>query len=479
MGLTSELCEIITATRSETLGADCVRRVKRAIADGVAVAAAGCREEPVMLLGAHVKSLGGKPQATLWGHGFRSSPVHAAYVNGVATHVLDFEPMWLPPTHSVSPTVPVAFALAEARGLGGREIVAAVAKGMEIQGRIQFAANQYRPGALRFHPPGIVGVMGAAVTAGHLLELDSPRLAHALGLAASRAGAMLANIGTMTKSTHCGYAAAAGLDAALLASRGFTANPEILEAPRGFTATFFPDEFEPEKLLAYGKPFRVVDPGLAIKLFPSQFGTHWAITAALELHPKINDPRSIARVEIRGPEMQYVDRPQPATGLDGKFSFQYTAAAALLDGRVGIDSFTDARRFRSDMVALLGKIELTQDPRIPGEWRGMEVAIEVEMRDGRRLAAVCRGPRGAWGQPELKPEEHEAKLRDCLGRLLDGRRATRLLGMLDALERQPPRGVNAMIALLASGPRKGRRAASGKSKGAPYNRRGKDKGARS
>ncbi len=452
MTITRELCDIIAATRFESLGEECVRRVRQAIADGIAVAAAGSSQEPVGLLAEHVKSLGGKPQATVWGHRFKTSVVHAAYANGVAIHVLDFEPMWLPPTHSVSPTVPVALALAEAQGLNGREVLTAVAKGMEIQGRIQFAANQFRPDALRFHPPGIVGVLGAAVTAGHLLGLDRDGVAHALGIAASRAGSLLANIGSMTKSTHCGYAAASGLDAALLAARGFTANPAIFEAPRGFIATFFPDEFDNDKLLAYGKPFRVVDPGLAIKLFPSQFATHWAISAALELHPKVNDPRAIARVTIRGPEMGYIDRPQPATGLDGKFSFQYTAAAALLDGKVGIDSFSDARRFRSDMVALLGKIELMQDPAIPGEWRGMHVTVEVEMRDGRRFKALCRGPHGAWGRRELKPQEHEGKLRDCLGLILDGRRVTRLLGILGTLERQTPRGVNAIAALIAGGP---------------------------
>jgi aconitate decarboxylase len=449
MSVTRDLCEIIAATRFESLGGQCVRRVKQAIADGIAVAAAGSLQEPVVLLAQHVQSLGGEPRATVWGYGFKTSPVQAAYVNGVATHVLDFEPMALPPTHSISPTVPVALALAEAENLSGREVVTAVAKGLEIQARILFAANEFKPEALRFHPPGTAGVMGAAVTAGHLLGLDRDRLAHALGIAGSRAGALLANIGSMTKATHCGYAAASGLDAALLAARGFTAHPDILGAPRGFVETFFPQEFDRRKLLGYGKPFRVVEPGLAIKIYPSQFATHWAIAAALELQPKITDPARIARVVMRTPVMTYCDRAQPATGLEGKFSFQYTAAAALLDGEVGIDSFTDARRFRSDMVALLGKIELVQDPDIPGEWRGMRVAIEAELRDGRKLKAACDGPRGVWGQPQLTAKDHEAKLRDCLGHLLDARRITRLLVMLDTLERQPARGIRTLVSLLA------------------------------
>lgn len=449
MTLTRQLCETIAATRFETLGAECVERVKQAIKDGVAVGVAASAEQPIKLLAAHLKSLGGKPQASMWGDGFRTTPVHAAYVNGAAAHVLDFEPMWLPPTHSVSPVVPAAFALAEARGLSGREILTAVAKGMEIQGRVQFAANQFKPEALRFHPPGTAGVLGAAVTAGHLIGLDSEKLAHALGIAASRAGALLANIGSMTKSTHCGYAAASGVDAALLASGGFTANPGVFEAPRGFIETFYPDDFDRDKLLAYGRPFRVVDPGLAIKLFPSQFATHWAITAALELRRKIADRAKIARVLIRTPVMNYCDRPHTANGHEGKFSFQYTAAAALLDGAVTIGSFTDARRFRPDMVALLGKIELMQDPAIPGEWLGMHVTIEAEMRDGSKVSALCRGPRGAWGQPPLTSAEHEAKLRDCLGMVLDGGRVTRVLSALDGLERMTARGVGALVSLLA------------------------------
>ncbi|MBI2296220.1 MAG: MmgE/PrpD family protein [Betaproteobacteria bacterium] len=449
MGLTEELCRLITATRADTLGAECVRRAKRAIMDGIAVAVAGAREPPVKLLAAHIKAQGGARQSSVWGYGFRTSSVQAAYVNGVATHVLDFEPMWLPPTHAVSPTLPVGIALAEARRHGGREVIAAIAKGMEIQGRIQFAADQFEPERLRFHPPGITGVIGAAVTAGHLLSLDATQLGHALGIAASRAGSLLANIGSMTKATHCGYAAASGLDAALLASRGFTANAAIFEAPRGFAATFFPERFDAERLLAYGRPFRIVDPGFAIKCFPSQFATHWAIRAALEARERIGDPRAIERVVITAPLMQYIDRPRPATGLDGKFSFQYTAAVALLDGKVSIDSFSDKRRFRPDMEALLGRIELRQDPSIPGDWRGMHVSVEVAMRDGSRHTATCRDPKGAWGQEELTDAEHEVKLRDCLRAGLDRKRVTDVLALLARFEDLAPAAVRKVVSLIA------------------------------
>ena len=228
MGLTQELCAIIHATRYEALGDECIHRVKQAIKDGVAVALAGSNEAPVKIMTAHVLALGGAPQASIWGARSKVSLTQAAYINSVATHVLDFEPMWSPPTHSVSPTVPVAFALAEANRLSGRQIITSVAKGIEIQGRLQYAGDQYVPEDLLFHPPGVAGVMGSAVVAADLLQLDAGAMRHALGLAASRAGALLANVGSMTKSTHCGNAAASGLDAALLVQRGFTANPDVL-----------------------------------------------------------------------------------------------------------------------------------------------------------------------------------------------------------------------------------------------------------
>ena len=450
MGITQQICEIITGTGYEDLGDACVSRVKRVIKDGIAVAVAGADQEPVRIAAAHVAESGARPRATVWARGFKASPAQAAFLNGMATHVLDFEPMWSPPTHSASSTVPVAFALAEAAGASGRQIVTAVAKGLEMQGRMQYAGDQYVPEDLFLHPPGVSGVMGAAVTAGHLLKLDTDRQRHALGIAGSRIGALLANIGSMTKATHCGQAGASGLEAALLARRGFTANIDIFEAPKGVIETyFFRKGFDAERFLAYGKPWRAVDPGHTIKLFPSQFATQFSINAGLEIHEKAGDPRRIAAVAIRGPVMNYVDRPAPVSGLDGKFSLQYTAAAAILDGEVKIDTFTDRRRFRKDMVGLLGRTRLTQDPAIPNDLHDMRVEITAEMVDGTKHEAVCKGPKGTWGMPPLEPADHLVKLRDCLGRALSRRDMDDVLERLEDLDRQSAEGVRRILRLLS------------------------------
>lgn len=441
--LSAKICEITF----DTLDQATVAAVRRLIADGVAVAVAGSREAPAGLVAEYVREMGCGPHASVWGFGFKSSPLFAAYANAVSMHVLDFEPMSSPPTHAVSPTVPVALALAEARGANGREIIAACAKGFEIQSRVLFASNPER-GSLPFHTPGVVGTLGSAVTASHILHLDPSQLANALGMAASRCGGLPANTGSMVKCTHCGNAAAAGLEAALLAHRGFSANPDILEAPRGYVQTFFPGHFDYGALLEFGQPYRCVNPGMAIKFYPSKYPTHFTITAALQLRRAVVDAAGISQVRILTPEIEDADRPRSQSGLEGKFSFQYTTAVALLDGKVGIDSFTDERRFRRDVVELLDKTSVMRDPTLSRDTRDMRVEVEVTLNDGTRHREVCSRPPGFWGEP-LDPKEHHAKLRDCLSVRLHEPQLGHTLELLENLERLSAQETRRLTALLA------------------------------
>jgi 2-methylcitrate dehydratase PrpD len=446
--ITKNLCHAIVRLTFEALPPPVIAVAKRIILDGVAVAVAGAHEDGPRIAAEHVKELGGAPASTVIGHGFRTSPVSAAYVNGISMHVLDYEPMWSPPTHATSPTLPTVLALAEREHASGREVITAFIKACELQGRLRVASRQYEPGKLKYHPPGVVGVMGSAVAASHLLHLSAEQLRHALGLAASRAGGVMANVGTMTKATHCGWAAAAGLDAALLARRGFTANTDIFEASNGYADVFFGDECEVAALLAFGQSYRMVDPGFAIKLFPSQYATHFGVTAALELHGRLAHPETIKAVRITTPVMPYVDRPSPRTGLDGKFSFQYTVATALLDGAVTVQSFTDARRFRRDMEALLPVVSLIQTDTIPGEMEKMWVEVEVELVNGQHLTARCQGPKGFWGLPPLTRDEHLVKVRDCLSTRLSQSQVARCIELADALDELEAEEVRELISIL-------------------------------
>jgi 2-methylcitrate dehydratase PrpD len=419
--VTARVCERIVACGRTPLDAGLLPAARQLFLDGIAVAVAGARlEEAPRILAAHfadtVTGAGGGSAAALLGLDARLGTVPAALVNGAAMHVLDYEPMWLPATHALSPALAAALALGETLGSSGAKILDAMVLGIEIQGRLRLAAGPLESHELHFHPPGFVGPIGAAVAAGHLLDFDADQFANAIGIAGSRCGGLFINLGTMTKATHCAYAAALGLEAALLTRRGFTGCQTLFDpAPQSYAEAFFPRGFAAEALLDFGEPFRIADPGYAIKIFPAKFSTHYAISAALSARPQVPSPDAIRTVRITAADVPSSDRPQPRTGLDGKFSLQYTAAAALLDGHVGLSSFTNERLHRDDMQALLAKIEVRLSRDIPSIYTvGRYLDLEVELADDRTIRTRCDRPRGSWGAPPITPEEHLEKARDCL-----------------------------------------------------------------
>ncbi|MPY95980.1 MAG: MmgE/PrpD family protein [Acidimicrobiia bacterium] len=446
MTVTSDLCQRIVETGSADIGPAAMGAARRLVLDGLAVAVAGAREDAVGILADHHRSQGSRPAATVLGLDFKVGTVPAAALNGAAMHVLDFEPMWSPANHALSTTLPAVLALAEVTEASGADVLTALVKGTDVQGWARHASRQWQAEDLAFHPPGVVGPIGAAVAAGHLLGLDAPALRHAVGIAASRSGGLLANVGTMTKATHCGEAAASGLEAALLAARGFTAHPDIFDAPRGLADAFFPQGVVAD-LLRFGPPFRVVEPGYVIKLFPCQFGTHFGITAALSVHDQVREPGLITAARLTTPVMSYVDRPNPATGMAGKFSLQYTVAAALLDGSVGRSTFTDERVRQPDVQALLPKIELTMSPDIPGRFEDMHVLLEVDTAEGRAIRERCDGPPGTWGSAPISDADHLGKVRDCLGGALSDEDVERFVDLADRFDELPSDGVRQLIEL--------------------------------
>jgi aconitate decarboxylase len=300
----------------------------------------------------------------------------------------------------------------------------------------------------KFHPPGMVGPIGAAVAASHLLKLDAATLAHAIGIATSRCGSLTSNTGTMTKSTHCGYAASLGLESALLAANGFTGDENAFDSASGYAATFLPPHFDREMLLCFGPPFRLVDPGFALKIFPCKFATHYGITAALAARPQIPSSDSINAVRMRAPVVPTGDRPVPKTGLEGKFSVQYTLAAALLDGAVTLSSFTDERLHRSDMQTLLRKITLTMTPDITTEYNaGRYVDLEIELADGTTIRERCERPRGSWGAEPISAAEHLVKVRDCLAGSLTPSAIDEYVELGSRFEQLDANGVRRVLAL--------------------------------
>ncbi len=204
-----------------------------------------------------------------------------------------------------------------------------------------------------------------------------------------------------------------------------------------------------EDLLNYGPPFRVVEPGYALKMFPSQYGTHFAITAALDLHKQIPDPAAIESVEVVTPQMHYIDRPQPVTGLAGKFSWQYVTACGLLDWRVTMASFEDSRRFAADMEAMLGRITVDMRPDIPARFDQMHVETTARLKDGTVVHARCDGRRGIWGGTPVDDSDHLVKIRDCLAVRLDKAASEQIIALAGRIDDLDAGEVKQMMALLS------------------------------
>ena len=427
MSATRTLAEFIADTSIGDLPPPVVEAAKIAILDGVANMVAGSVQELADIIGRYVRDAGGSPQASVVGWGYRTNPPAAAFANGVFGHCLDYEIQGFPPTHGTSSCLPSALALAEHHHVGGEQVVTAYVLGWEIQGRLRAAsAPATRPG---YHPPGLVGPLGGAATSAKTLGLDAERTLMALGIAASRTGGLTANTGTMVKSTHPGNAARMGAESAILAGMGYTASDEALESPVGFAAALFDGDFDWDIATGgLGASWRLIDPGFDIKRFPAQVYMQNAIEAALNLRQQNSlDPNDIEHVTIRRQGRGH-SGPRPRSGLDGKFSVEYCAAAALLDGQVGIDTFTDARRFSPDMDDMLGRMRVEPE----GPESGATLATAV-LKDGTTVSAECSAFTGSASNP-MSRDQLLVKVRDCFRRALSEADTEVVVEMLENLD---------------------------------------------
>jgi 2-methylcitrate dehydratase PrpD len=407
-------------------------RARLLLLDGLAVAAAGAPERGPSILAQLARAEGAMPIASAIHHGFSTGLVSAARVNGASMHVLDFEAMWAPANHAVSTVVPGILALAEQResetgAPQGATLLRAFAKGIEAQGRLRLASGEISPAELSIHPPGAVGAIASAAAASDFLGLDPAQTTMAVGIASSRLCGGMANVGSMTKALHCGDATANGLQAALMAARGFTANADALGGPKGWGRTFFP-RFDPSPLIAPLDAPRILDPGNAWKLFPAQYGLHFVITAALDVYQAGGQAAKVESVVLRVPDMQYLER-VPMSGLDGKFSWKYAAAVALIDGKVDKASFSDKRRFAADIDRFAHRIAVDIDTTIPPRFDRMHVIVTAKLGDGTKIERRCDAPLGHWRRP-APSSAVEAKARGLLEAELGAETATRVLELL-------------------------------------------------
>ncbi|OWT63505.1 MmgE/PrpD family protein [Candidimonas nitroreducens] len=434
--ITRGFAEYIAAADFKALPSEAVEAAKVAILDGLGCLAAGSREPAPSIARA---ALGGEPSGscTVIGTAVPGSPATAALLNGIALHALDFEVQGMPPAHGTSSILPGVLALSERYAVAPERAVLAFIIGWQIQQRVRTAA---RDSAFRgFHPPGVVGPLGAVAACSVILGLSAEQVAGAIGLAASRTGGLFANNGSMAKPTHPGNSARSGVESALLAAGGMSGNKQILEMPGGHFETFFDERFRPAEVLGGLENYAIVEPGFTIKRYPAEIYMQWVIEACqqLRLAPEF-DLDAVAEVVVEPPVFRTtLSRPRPVSGLDGKFSYEYAAAVGLSQNEVIIATFDDATAFSAPVQRLLPRVRLVHNRDIPQTLDAMWARVTVKLADGTELVERCERFPGCPERPMNRQQRHR-KVVDCLTTGgLAAEEAHRLIALVERLETLP------------------------------------------
>ena len=414
---------------------------KMAVIDTVGVTLAGAAEPAVEILAGALAVAGPSGPSLLLGRRRRVASLDAALINGTAAHAIDYDDMAAAMGgHPSAPVVPVAFALGEALGASGPDVLEAYIVGVEAECCLGRVVHPHHYGA-GWHPTSTLGVFGAAAAAARLLRLDAGRTTMALCIAASMASGVKSNFGTMTKPLHVGQAARDGLLAAQLAAGGFTANPDVFEAKEGFFKAYDGlSNVTPGNLLA--KPAGRLDveqDEFGLKQFPCCGSTHPAILAMLDLVGReYLSADDVASIEIlaHGRRLPHTDNPNPTTALGGKFSVQYVTARALLDGGVRLGDFDAGALSEPRVRALLARISVRPfDAARTDAKHEFACEVTVTTRDGRTLIGLAESALGRGPANPMSEQEMWAKFNDCASVALPRERieqAFAALGSIDA-----------------------------------------------
>jgi 2-methylcitrate dehydratase PrpD len=428
----------------------------RALLDTVGVTLAGAAEPASRIIQRVVQHDGAGSCAVL-GTAFCATAANAALANGTAAHALDYDDMcFVSLAHPSAPLVAAALAAAETAGASGRALLDAYVVGFEVEGRLGRAMNprHYQRG---WHCTSTLGTIGAAAAASRLLGLAAAAAGHALAIAASEASGLKENFGTMVKPLHAGLAARNGVVAALLARAGMTASGAAIDGPQGFLRVMDSEQPSLEAFAAdLGTRWEIAETGITVKLYPSCAGTHPTLDALLDLRRQHGfDARDVEAIEIGVdpivPTILLYDR--PSSGLEGKFSMPFCAAAAVVRGQVGIDTFDTATLRDPAIVAMQSRVTMRVDDTLDASAPSLTQArVTVRLLDGRVLTASANGARG---YPERPPSDEElsAKFLSCATQTLSVSQADAALQMLREIESiQDMRTLTAQLGLASAVP---------------------------
>jgi 2-methylcitrate dehydratase PrpD len=405
---TRTLAEWLVAHRLDEVPQDVRHEALRSIVNIVGCAVGGSTHEAMDITLRALGPFSGPATAQPLARAERVDPLLASLLNGISSHVHDYDDTT--PGNYSHPSSPVAsalFAYASANAVSGRDFVHAFILGFEAESRIGNAVYpaHYDAG---WHITGTAGVFGAATAIGKLIGLDTQQMIWAIGLAATQAAGLREMFGSMGKAFHPGRSAQNGYAAALLAREGFTAGERSLEGPRGFAAVQAAafDLSKITRALGDDWDLRVN----TYKPFPCGIVNHPTIDGAIQLREAHHiAPGQIAAVRLRvAPLVLDLCNQQNITkGLQGKFSVYHGAAVGLVRGKAGIQEYTDEAVNDPAVKRVRERATATGDPAITDD----QAHIEVELTDGTRLETFVAASLGNLARP-LSDRQLDAKFRD-------------------------------------------------------------------
>lgn len=445
MSLSSEIATFVADTHFGTLPPRTLYQTKRSILDSIAVMVAGAREPSAQAVRSYIASTAGPGQAIIVGTRLRVSSPQAALANGVAGHALEYDDTQLSPSPEVvygllmHPTVPIlsaVLALGEKQPIAGRDVVTAVAIGVEVACKLaaRVSREHYTKG---FHVTGTMGTFGAVAAAAKTLGLSASETANALGIGASAASGVRANFGTMMKSVHAGWAAQNGVDAALMTLAGVTASPAAADGGSGF--------LEASSAMSgalnigtLGSPYTVEDPGLAVKAYPCGTMAQPAMDVTLGIvraNEIAADQIREIRVGVNSMAQRGLFFTAPKTGTQARFSMQHCVAVIAADRKAGLEQFSEARLLDPDLIDLTRRVSVYVDPASEAQgYARMPTNVEIVLVDGSSFIGTADVPSGHPERP-MSDEGLRGKVANCLGSSMGSAPVDELIAQTMDLER--------------------------------------------
>ena len=432
MNTTAKLVSFVQETSYRDFSREVIHQAKRCFLDLIGVALGGARQPVVQILIKTLRETGGRPQATVLAHGFKTSLLNAALINGAMAHALDFDDTHIGSIiHPSAPVVPAVLALGERLKSTGKSALEAFVLGYEVETRIGLGlgSRHYNRG---WHTTSTCGRFGAAVAAGKLLGLSSLQMSRAMGLAATQASGLRLAFGTMTKPFHPGKSAFDGLLAALLAKKDFTCPSNMLEGAKGFAEALGDDDTKLNRMAKdLGGKYEILNN--TFKPYAACLLTHPTIDGVFELknryHLKADEVDELS-CEVARFCLDAAGQKEPKTGLAGKFSIYYCAALPLIEKAAGEDKFTDKKVQSSQMVALRKKVRARVNPAL----KDTEARVTIATKDGKKYSAFINKPKGDPRNPPTD-SELENKFRSLAVNILPQRKIDALIEMIWNLDK--------------------------------------------